>query len=175
MRNIFISHCRQSGHYGGRSWHVPLWRHEMETFSALLAICAGNSPVPGEFPAQRPVTRSFDVYFDLRLNKRLSNQSWGWWFGTSSRPLWRHCNEEYPKLMSTQVEIYQPRHDSCDHRFDVSRSAYSINAEHRGMVMFLLSFDASRNRQQSLSAFIQKCLLFWVYIVVMHYPAANWK
>ena len=41
------------------------WRHEMETFSALLAICAGNSPVPGEFPAQRPVTQSFDVLFDL--------------------------------------------------------------------------------------------------------------
>ena len=41
------------------------WRHEMETFSTLLAICAGNSPVIGEFPAQRPVTRSFDVYFDL--------------------------------------------------------------------------------------------------------------
>ena len=44
----------------------------METFSALLAICAWNSAVPGEFPAQRPVTRSFDVFFDLRLNKRLS-------------------------------------------------------------------------------------------------------
>ena len=40
----------------------------METFSAILAICAGNSPVPSEFPAQRPVTRSFDVFFDLRLN-----------------------------------------------------------------------------------------------------------
>ena len=40
----------------------------METFSALLAICAGNSPVSGEFPAQRPMTRSFDVSFDLRLN-----------------------------------------------------------------------------------------------------------
>ena len=39
------------------------WRHQMETFSALLAICAGNSPVPGEFPAQRPVTQSFDVFF----------------------------------------------------------------------------------------------------------------
>ena len=51
------------------------WRHQMETFSALLAICAGNSPIPGEFPAQRPVTRSFDVFFDLRLNKRLSKQS----------------------------------------------------------------------------------------------------
>ena len=47
----------------------------MESFSALLAICAGNSPVSGEFPAQRPVTRSFDVFFDLRLNKRLSKQS----------------------------------------------------------------------------------------------------
>ena len=46
----------------------------METFSALPAICAGNSPVPGEFPAQRPVTRSFGVFFDLRLNKRLSKQ-----------------------------------------------------------------------------------------------------
>ena len=44
----------------------------METFSALLAMCAGNSPVPGEFPAHRPVTRSFDVLFDLCLNKRLS-------------------------------------------------------------------------------------------------------
>ena len=40
----------------------------MEAFLALLALSAGNSPVPGEFPAQRPVTRSFDVYFDLCLN-----------------------------------------------------------------------------------------------------------
>ena len=46
----------------------------METFSALLAICAGNSPVTGEFPAQRPVTRSFDIFFDLHLNKRLINR-----------------------------------------------------------------------------------------------------
>ena len=48
---------------------------------------------PGEFPTQRPVTRSFDVFFDLRLNKRLSKQSWGWWFETLSRPLWRHRSE----------------------------------------------------------------------------------
>ena len=64
----------------------------METFSALLAICAGNSPIPGEFPAQSPVTWGFDVFFDLRPNKRVSKQSWGWWFQTLSRPLWRHCN-----------------------------------------------------------------------------------
>ena len=73
------------------------WRHQMETFSALLTICAGNSPVPGEFPTQRPVSRSFDIFFDLSLNKRLSKQSWGWWFETLSRPLWRHCNVHFPK------------------------------------------------------------------------------
>ena len=68
------------------------WRHQMETFSVLLAICAGNSPGIGEFPTQRPVTQSFPVFFDLRLNKRLSKQSWGWWFETISHPLWRRCN-----------------------------------------------------------------------------------
>ena len=47
----------------GYTW----WRHQMETFSALLAICAGNSPTTGEFPTQMPVTRSFDVFFDLCL------------------------------------------------------------------------------------------------------------
>ena len=72
----------------GISW----WRHQMETFSEILAICAENSPVTGEFPAQRWVTRSFDVFFDLCLNKLLSKQSWGWWFQTPSRSLWRHCN-----------------------------------------------------------------------------------
>ena len=91
----------------GRGWYMPdctlnktyyiwiwtWWRHQMETLSALLALCAGNSPVTGEFPSQRPVTRSFDVFFDLRLNKRLSKQSWGWLFETPSRPLWCHCND----------------------------------------------------------------------------------
>ena len=64
----------------------------METFSPLLAICAGNSPVPGEFTAQRPVTRGFDVFFDLHPNKLLSKQWWGWWFETPLCPLWRHRN-----------------------------------------------------------------------------------
>ena len=50
------------------------WRHQMGTFSALLGLCVGNSTVTGVFPAQRPVTRSFDVFFDLRLNKRLIKQ-----------------------------------------------------------------------------------------------------
>ena len=82
------------------------WRHQMETFSALLAICAGNSPVAGEFPAQRPVTRSFDVFFDLCLNKRLSKQSWGWWFETLSRPLCRHCNELKSRELSFAHNVF---------------------------------------------------------------------
>ena len=64
----------------------PWWCHQMETFSALLAICAGNLLIPGEFPAQRPVTRSFAVFFDLRLNKRLWKQSRGGWFMTLPHP-----------------------------------------------------------------------------------------
>ena len=66
----------------------------MEAFFALLAICAGTSPATGEFAAQWPVTRDFDVFFDLRLNNRLSKQSQGWLFETPSCPLWRHCNAD---------------------------------------------------------------------------------
>ena len=76
---------------------ITWWRHQMETFSALLALCVGNSPatspVAGEFPTQSPVTRSFDVFFDLGLNKRLSKRPWGWWFQTISWSLWRHRND----------------------------------------------------------------------------------
>ena len=66
-------------------WIITLsawWHHQMETFFALLALCAGNSPFIGEFPSQRPVMQSFDVFFDMRLNKPLSKPSWCWWFET---------------------------------------------------------------------------------------------
>ena len=63
----------------------------------------GNSPATGEFPAQRPVTRSFDVFFDLRLNKRLSKQWCGWWFETPSRPSWPHRNVTFPTLWPSSL------------------------------------------------------------------------
>ena len=87
----------------GMGWPGTWRRHLMETFSALLAFCAGNSPVTGEFPSQRPVTRSFDVFFDRSLNKRLSKQSWGWCFITPSRPLWRHCNDRTALLTNRNL------------------------------------------------------------------------
>ena len=71
------------------------WRHQMETYLALLALCAGNSLVTGEFTSQRPVTWRFDVFFALCLNKRLSKQSWSLWFDTPTRSLWRLGNAEY--------------------------------------------------------------------------------
>ena len=77
----------------------------MITFSALLAFCAENSPVPGEFSAQTPVTRSFDVFFDLNLNKQLSKQSRGWWFETPSGSLWRQRNDN-----ETQIQPMEQKH-----------------------------------------------------------------
>ena len=82
-----------------RSWSCPnqlvlyhddviTWKH----FPSLLAFCVGNSLVTGEFPAQKPVTRSFEVFFDLRLNQQMSKWK-RWWFKTPSRPLWRHCKD----------------------------------------------------------------------------------
>ena len=86
---------------------VAWWPHQMETISALLALCAGHSPVTGEFPTQRPVTRRFDVFFDLRLNKRISKQSWGWWFETPSQSLWRHCNGHECRTWATLIQYYK--------------------------------------------------------------------
>ena len=70
----------------------------METFSALLGICARKSPVTGEYPAQRPVTPGFDDFFDLCLNKLLNKQPRGWYL--------RHHRAHYDVIeMSVANEI----------------------------------------------------------------------
>ena len=69
------------------------WRHQMETVFALLASCEGNPSVSVGFPSQRPVTRSFDVFFYLRLSKWFSKQSRCRSFETPWRSLWRRCND----------------------------------------------------------------------------------
>ena len=74
---------------------ISWWRHQMEIFSALLSFCEGNPQETGGFPSQRPVTRSFDVFFDLWV-KRVSKQSRRRWFETPWRSLWRHC---YVKML----------------------------------------------------------------------------
>ena len=78
----------------------------MKTFSTSLALCEGNPPVTGGFPSQRPVTRSFDVFFDLRLNKRLSTQSICRWFETPLHSLWRHCNDQLVNFFMFWYDIF---------------------------------------------------------------------
>ena len=73
----------------------------METFSALLALCAGNSPVTGEFPQQKPVTRNFDIFVDLRKKKRLSKQSRRRWFEMPHRA-------HYDVIVMNWMIIYFP-------------------------------------------------------------------
>ena len=90
----------------------------METFSALLALCAGNSPVTGEFPSQRPVMQSFDVLYNLRLNKQLSKQWWSWWFEMPSRSLWCHSNYHmwnYGKMLLLRLFSSRPVDESASH------------------------------------------------------------
>ena len=102
----------------------PRWRHQVETFSSLLALCAGNSPVTGEFPPQRPVTQNFDVFFNLRLDKRLSKQQRRRWFETLSRSLWRHCNafacQEYVITTCILITVI------CKYKQDILRGQLNI-------------------------------------------------
>ena len=89
--------------------------------SVLLAICAGISPVTGEFPAQRPVTRSFHFFFNLRPNKRLSKQSRGWRFETPSHSLWRQCNDAVP------YQIIAPSYRCLNEMADIWQTTSSNN------------------------------------------------
>ena len=96
-----ISYVLNEPYRGFQTQYIPVssahflkawWRHQMKTFLVLLPYCAAISPVPGEFTSQRPVARSFDVFFDLRPNTQVSKQSWGWLSETPSSSLWRQCN-----------------------------------------------------------------------------------
>ena len=98
----------------------------METFSVLLSLSAGNSPVICEFPSRRPVTRSFDNFCDLRLNKRLCKPS-GWrWFGTPVCSLCHHCHECSVVILLFMtdwggVEFMQRRYVPCIYFFSSTR------------------------------------------------------
>ena len=84
-------------------------------------------------PAQRPVTRSFDVFFDLHPNKRLSKQWWGWWFETPSSPLWRHCNGavEVEVKWRSNVSAGRILFDTCD---TVTLDELVFTSDHKSIV-----------------------------------------
>ena len=97
-------YCRHHYRYGGR---IMMTSSNGNIFRVTGPLC-GEFTGPGEFPAQRPVTRSFDVFFDLRPNKRLSKQLWGWWFETLSWSLWRHCNVSIRVWNHIRHPIFRP-------------------------------------------------------------------
>ena len=140
--NVTVLHSFIPANYA-----ISWWCHWMETFPALLALCAGNSPVTGEFPAQRPVTRSFDVFVDLRMNKRLSKQSGGWWFETPLRSLWRHCND----------------------------SGWSIfHSSHRYRIWLAYTWDGLINwRLVGCTSFLKDFPSHWFKITVKQLPGCN--
>ena len=129
----------------------------METFSALLALCAGNSSVTSEFLSQRPVTRSFDVFIDLRLDKRLSIQSCGWWFDKPSRSLWRHRNVN-TYFLSWLYSILPSDNPAVQH----SSSEIVFNA-----VTF--SFNISTNIYMYIYIYICVCQCLWHTIISVSY------
>ena len=129
--------------------NISWWSHQMETFPALLAICAENSPVIGEFPAQRPVTQSFDAFYELRLNTRLSKQWWGWWFETPSCPLRRHCNNPCVlELFYYILLVWAPFHQSL--------------VRERQLIFHLFGI----NRLITISSWVQ--LAFWSVVSIIY-------
>ena len=95
----------------------------------------GEFTGPGEFPAQRPVTRSFYVFFDLRLNKRLNKHAWGWWFETLSRPFWRHRN--------VVKEI-------GSHKSDVTSASWCFTSPATGVFIHQLVWANSKENNKAL-------------------------
>ena len=94
-------HCaRETAHL---TITLPMMTSSNGNIFRVTGPLCGNSPVIGEFPSQRPVTQSFDVSFDLRPNKRLSKQLWGWWFETPSWSLWRQCNALFNESSATAL------------------------------------------------------------------------
>ena len=105
---------------------VTWWRHQIETFSTSLAFCEGNPPV--DSPHKRPVTWSFDIFFDLCLNKRLSNQS---------HSLWRHCNEK------SKLDIHNVHYIlQCSLSKHYMRHSFSVMMEEKGLIFHIWHLKA---------------------------------
>ena len=101
---VYVIYCHHCTHY----WVLMFMRLQWMIWLCMMtssnrnifrvtALCAGNSPVTGEFPSQRPATRNFDAFFDMRLNKRWSKQSICRWYQTPTRSLWRQCNDGWER------------------------------------------------------------------------------
>ena len=115
--------------------------------SALLALCAGNSPVTGEFPSERLVTWSFDDFFELRLNKQPRRR----WIETPSCSLWRRCNGE--------IDIFTfELHPSISSVIRVVSHIYGLKQERRNSIANALELRLSlTNPSICYIAYVRLC------------------
>ena len=127
----------------------------METFTALLALCAGNSPVTGKFPSQVPVTRSFDVFLGPHLSGRLNTHSGRQWFQTASRSLWRHCSDD---------EAFHSADAVCGNSSPKVSQGVPHGLPIRGRSMWCLLWDTGVNKVLAFSL----CIVF----NIMSHPTA---
>ena len=148
----------------------------METSTALLGRCEGNPPIAGDFPSQIPITLRFDVFFELRLNKRLSKQSKLRWFQTPSRSLWRQCNA-HEGMISTAYDIsvwnvdFQCKTNISWKHFSTKRGNF-VGLFHRSRFALLLHPGKPHQRAKSPISFqlmhrkcrttVSICLCWWL-------------
>ena len=136
--------------------HIMMTSSNGNIFRVTGPLC-GEFTGPGDFPAQRPVTRSLDVFFDLRPNKRLSKQPWGWWFETPSWSLWRQRN----------VDI----HHGETHRWNTFSWQACLS------VAFTQLFEMFDSKRRALVGMGREYL--WVlgvfYVAGMGYFVRNWR
>ena len=114
-------------------------------FRVTGPLC-GEFTGPGEFPTQRPVTRSCDVFFDLHLNKRLSKQPSGWWFETPSWSLWHHCNvcrHQYSYQLSVSPILEKLPLFKC-HLLAMNHETFEVNHNSSQSVWILLPSTAKK-------------------------------
>ena len=122
-----MKQCYIKSSPGASTWIKGMMTSSNGNIFRVTGPLCGEFSGPGEFPTQRPVTRSFDVCFDLRLIKQLSKQPWGWWFETPSWSVWRQrngCNFSCLSLTTSKVRasmrnyIVYPYHYLCKIHFD---------------------------------------------------------
>ena len=143
----------------------------------VTGLLCGEFTGPGEFPTQRPATRSFDVFFDLRLNKRLSKQPSGWWFETPSWSLWRQCNKRHKSRstfdMTAHKSLHQPLLTICPlkninvilfkiHNFQL-KTRWPFCSD-LNVLRMLLSFD---NVAENTHKAVQPCFWWWFKRVLL--------
>ena len=131
-------------------------------FRVTGPLC-GEFTGPREFPTQRPVTRSFDVFLDLRLNKRLSKQPWGWWFETPPRPLWRQCNVKWRPIGIWEIcEVWL----SKSYHSDDTATVVCLDTGH------MAAFEHILSHSNNICIYVYICIIYIIFSSFRTTPSA---